>query len=70
MSWPLLQLNPSIPVITPKGSGEAIVLLDYGSEHDLMWVVALDDGGQVWTFKNSLIRLHKNETLGRTGETK
>lgn len=31
MNWPLLQLNPSIPVITPKGSGEAVVLIDYGN---------------------------------------
>lgn len=65
MSWPLLQLNPSIPVITPKGSGEAIVIIDYSIEHDLMFVVALDNGGEVWTFKNSDIRLHKNATIGR-----
>lgn len=35
-----------------------------------MWVVALDNGGEVWTFKNSDIRLHKNITIGRTGESK
>ena len=35
----ILQLNPQIPLITEKGSGQAILLLDYSEEHDLMWVV-------------------------------
>ena len=53
-------------MITPKGSGEAIVLIDYSKEDDLMWVVIQDDTGEVWTWKNSQVRGCKNITIGRT----
>lgn len=61
----MLQLNPPIPVETPKGRGVAQVLIYYGLEHNLIWVTALDDSGQVWCFQNKDIRLQKNITSGR-----
>jgi hypothetical protein len=61
----MLQLNPPIPVTTPKGRGLAHVLIDYGPEHDLMWVVFLDESGQCWTYSNKDIRAQKNITMGR-----
>jgi hypothetical protein len=39
------QLNPSIPMDTPKGSGLALAVIDYGLEHNLLWVVAIDATG-------------------------
>ena len=60
----MIQLNPPIPVKTPKGDGYAQVLIDYGPEHNLMWVV-FQDNGECWTWQNSEIRAHKNITLGR-----
>jgi hypothetical protein len=60
----LLQMNPPIPVITPKGDGYAHVLIDYGAE--LLWVVFLDDSGECWTYDNTQIRAQKNVTIGRT----
>jgi len=62
----LLQLDPSIPVITPKGDGYAHILIDYGAEFNLLWVVFLDDSGECWTFDNTQIRAQKNVTMGRT----
>lgn len=59
------QLNPQIPVITPRGGGQAIAVIDYSEEHDLKWVVGLDENGQIWAFKNSDVRLYPNETMGR-----
>lgn len=59
------QLNPPIPVNTPKGNGEAWLVIDYHPETDIMWVVCLDDTGQVWTFKNQEVRGIKNVTIGR-----
>ncbi len=60
------QLNPSIPVlIVNKGTGEAIAVIDYSKEDDLIFVVALDDGGEVWCVPNKDIRLIKNYTIGR-----
>jgi hypothetical protein len=62
----ILQLNPAIPVVTPKGDGYAHALIDYGAEFNLLWVVFLDDSGECWTYDNSQIRAQKNVTMGRT----
>lgn len=64
----ILQLNPPIPVDTPKGSGMATLLIDYGPEYDLMWVTFIDDTGECWTWPNPKIRAQKNITLGRRTE--
>lgn len=61
----MLQLDPPIPVITPKGKGFAYVLIDYSIDYDLLWVVGLLDGGECWTYSNKDIRFVENETLGR-----
>ena len=59
------QLNPTIPLTTPKGDGYAILLLDYSQEHNLIWVVALDESGEIWSFQNPEVRMVKNVTMGR-----
>jgi len=61
----ILQLNPPIPLDTPKGPGLAWLVLDYGAEHHLMWTVAIDGTGELWTFSNPEVRAQKNITLGR-----
>jgi hypothetical protein len=61
----MIQLNPQIPVVTTKGNGWAFFLIDRSQEHDLEWVVFLDNTGECWTFKNSDIRIQKNYTLHR-----
>lgn len=62
----LLQLDPPIPVTTPKGSALAHVLIDYGAEHDLVWVCFQDATGECWSWPNPKIRAQKNITMGRT----
>lgn len=44
--------------------GYAIGWLDYSQEHNLMWVVALDNA-EVWVFENQEVRVQSNITLGR-----
>lgn len=61
----MIQLNPSIPVVTPKGGAEAVALIDYSKEDDLMWVCFLDSNGECWTFRNSEIKAFENYTIGR-----
>jgi hypothetical protein len=65
-SMSTLQLDPPIPVITPKGDGYAHLLIDYGPEYNLLWVCFLDDSGECWTYDNTQIRAQKNVTMGRT----
>jgi len=60
----ILQLNPPIPVATPKGKALAQLVIDYGPEHDLLWV-CFQDSGECWTFNNSMIRAQTNVTMGR-----
>ncbi|MET0935991.1 MAG: hypothetical protein ABWX83_08375 [Luteibacter sp.] len=62
----MLQLNPPLPMNTPKGEGFAHFLLDYGPESDLYWTVFITATGEIWTFANREVRASKNITLGRT----
>lgn len=61
----MLQLNPPIPVVTPKGKALAIAWIDYGIEHDLMWVCLNDSNGECWTWKTPEIRAQINITQQR-----
>jgi len=58
------QLNPPLPLITPKGRALAHILIDYGAEFDLLWVCFQEDG-ECWTWRNQDIRADKNVTFGR-----
>ena len=59
------QLNPPIPLKTPRGNGLAHFVIDQGIEHNLLWVVFLDESGECWTYGNPDIRALKNITQGR-----
>lgn len=61
----MIQLNPPLPLNTPKGKGWAYFLIDRSQEHDLEWVVFIDQTGECWTFKNSDIRIQENYTMRR-----
>jgi hypothetical protein len=61
------QLNPWLPVeVVGRGKGQAFAVIDYSQEHHLMFVVAMDEGGEVWTVPNPDIRVQTNYSLGRT----
>ena len=62
----MLQLSPVLEVDTPNGRGHAEVLIDYGAEADLLWVVVMRDTGEIWTFRNADIRATANISIGRT----
>ena len=61
----MIQLNPPIPMNTPKGEGFAHLMIDYGPESDLYWVVLITETGEIWTYANRYVRGSKNITLGR-----
>ena len=64
------QLNPPIPLDTPKGSGWAHFIIDYGQEHDLQWVCFIDDTRECWTFLNKDIKIQANYTMHRESSNK
>ncbi|WP_374406055.1 hypothetical protein [Pelagerythrobacter sp.] len=60
------QLNPPIPLhVLEKGDGYAIGLIDYGQEHNLIWVTAIDATGEIWCAPNPTVRMQRNWTMGR-----
>ncbi len=61
----MIQLNPPIPLQTPKGKGFAILVIDYSQEHDLLWVVADDLTGEIWAWPNDKVRMQENISLHR-----
>lgn len=62
----MIQLNPPIPMhVLGKGDGYALALQDLSQEHDMLWIVAIDETGEIWTASNRNVRMQKNITLGR-----
>ncbi|WP_236614842.1 hypothetical protein [Sphingobium baderi] len=64
------QLNPPIPVnVIGKGAGYAIGVIDYGQEHNLIWVTAISETGEIWCAPNPVVRMTKNWTMDRPEPT-
>jgi hypothetical protein len=61
----ITQLDPPLPLQTPKGSGWAHLVIDYGQESHLLWVVFMDADGACWVVPNPEVRMYNNWTLGR-----
>ncbi|MEL7686560.1 hypothetical protein AAG596_03580 [Citromicrobium bathyomarinum] len=60
------QLNPPIPLhVLGKGDGHALGVIDYGQEHNLLWVTAIDATGEIWCAPNPEVRMQANWSLGR-----
>lgn len=61
------QLATPLPVqVIGKGKGLCFAVIDYGPEHNLLWVTALDEGGEIWCAPNPLVRMQGNWSLGRS----
>src|SRR5580692_5608870 len=61
----MLQLNPSIPVMTPHGPGFAVGWIDYSQEHDTIWKCCITQTGDFWDLPQSQVRGIENITMGR-----
>lgn len=60
------QLDPPIPLtVLEKGDGFAVGVIDYGQEFDLLWVVALNESGEIWSAPNPQVRMQANWSMGR-----
>jgi hypothetical protein len=65
----ITRINPPIPLDTIRGKGYAHLLIDYSQEHNLIWVVFIDETGECWNFENKEVRLQTNLTFGRNSTT-
>ncbi len=60
------QLNPQIPIhVLGKGDGYAFAVIDYGQDHNLVWVTAINETGEIWCAPNPRVRVDQNWTVGR-----
>lgn len=61
------QLQTPMPLhVLGRGDGLAIAVIDYGPEHNLIWVTAIDSTGEIWCAPNPEVRMQKNWTMGRS----
>ncbi len=60
----MLQLNPPLYVVTPKGDGEAVVMIDYGANVNPIFLVVLDETREVLCFDMIDLRGQGNAMWG------
>ena len=58
-----MQLNPPLPLETPKGKAWAVAMIDYGPQWDLQWVTFIHATGECWTWLNRDVRGEDNLTF-------
>jgi hypothetical protein len=69
-----VQLAPPIPVTVvacpgkpwPLGYGYCIAWTDYSQEHNRLWLVAFDAGGECWDIPQPYVRLRGNVSMERS----
>jgi len=59
----IYRIDPPLPVMVGSRKATAHAWMDYGTDYDLMWLVAYDDTGEFWILKNSLIRQVRNDSM-------
>jgi len=60
------QLDPTLPIhVLGKGDGFAFAVIDYGQEHNLVWVTAISGTGEIWCAPNPQVRMQANWTMSR-----
>lgn len=60
----ILQLDPSILVETPLGTGQVLFIIDYGMHQNTCWVIALVKDGIIKHFDCNDVILSTNYTYG------
>lgn len=62
----LTQLDPPIPLhVLGREDGYALAVIDYGPEHNLLWVTAIDATGEIWCAPNPEVRMQASWSMGR-----
>lgn len=55
------RINPPIVVVTPKGDGLALFLIDYGPDLNSIWIVRDDASGAIYHVCSAEIKVGGNE---------
>ena len=65
----IFELQNRIEVITPKGDGVILYLIDYGHETDTIYTVIINNSGEMWQFTHKDIKVKSNITFNRNIKT-
>lgn len=57
------ELQQTLWMCTPAGVGLCFGVIDYGPEHDLLWIVGDDATGAIVAWPNPQVRLVRNDSL-------
>lgn len=60
-----IQLNPMLPVDTPKGTGFAFALIDMGQEFDTLYKVIITASREIWDVPQPQVKGVVNWSMGR-----
>lgn len=63
----IVQLDPQIPMYTPRGFGYALFLNYPSVELGCWWCVAISDTQELWWTPNEEVRVERNWSLWRRG---
>ena len=61
----IIQLDPPMPLASPKRKRCAHMLLEDHHEQALISAVFLDEGDACWAMRNREVRIVENQTIGR-----
>lgn len=72
----MLQLNPPLPRVVvggpgwdgPTGPGVANLVESGHRDDDIVWIIDIDQNGEIWCVPNQYVRAPKNITYGRTAD--
>jgi hypothetical protein len=64
----IYEFTNRIEVVTPKGDGIILYLIDYGHETDTIYTVIINSTGEIWQFTHKDIIVKPNITFRRNGK--
>ena len=61
----IYEFTNRIEVVTPKGDGNILYLIDYGHETDTVYTVIINETGELWQFTHKDLIVKSNLTFKR-----
>lgn len=61
----IYESTQSLEVQTPKGLGRVWLITDYGAQTEKLFLVIMNETGELWEFRNKDIKATSNLTMGR-----
>jgi hypothetical protein len=57
------ELQQILWVTTPHGDGQVLFLMDYGVHENTIWIVTLEETGEIKHYNSNQLKICKNYTI-------